>query len=148
MGAVGRISNAPFGTCGFHCRSRDNRVWVGVKLDIRWIGRRFAHSAPRWRRSYCPHRVALGQGTFTALQADSKGGVTLLAGILLVIPGFISDVVALLLLIGPLRRGIGALFASTASKGQADGVVDLAPEQWRRIPNPSLPKQRKEEHEQ
>jgi UPF0716 protein FxsA len=93
-------------------------------------------------------RVALGQGTFTALQADSKGGVTLLAGILLVIPGFISDVVALLLLIGPLRRGIGALFASTASKGQADGVVDLAPEQWRRIPNPSLPKQRKEEHEQ
>jgi UPF0716 protein FxsA len=93
-------------------------------------------------------RVALGQGTFTALQADSKGGVTLLAGILLVIPGFISDVVALLLLIGPLRRGIGALFGSTASKGQADGVVDLAPEQWRRIPNPSLPKQRKDEHEQ
>jgi UPF0716 protein FxsA len=93
-------------------------------------------------------RVALGQGTFTAFQADSKGGVTLLAGILLVIPGFISDVVALLLLIGPLRRGIGDLFGSTASKGQADGVVDLAPEQWRRIPNPSLPKQRKEEHEQ
>src|SRR6185437_7225769 len=55
-------------------------------------------------------RVALGEGTFTALQADSKGGVTLLAGILLVIPGFISDVVALLLLIGPLRRGIGDLF--------------------------------------
>jgi UPF0716 protein FxsA len=94
-------------------------------------------------------RVALGQGTFTAFQADSKGGVTLLAGILLVIPGFISDVVALLLLVGPLRRRIGDLFGGTASKGQQeDGVVDLAPEQWHRIPTPSLPKQRRDEHEQ
>ena len=90
-------------------------------------------------------RVALAQGTFTALQADSKGGLTLLAGILLLIPGFISDIVALMLLIAPLRRVIG-LVGSTAAKEQ-DGVVDLAPEQWRRVPDPSLPKQRKDEHE-
>jgi UPF0716 protein FxsA len=91
-------------------------------------------------------RVALGQGTFTALQADSKGGLTLLAGILLLIPGFISDVAALMLLVAPLRRVIGGLVGSTAAKEQ-DGVVDLAPEQWRRVPDPSLPKQRKDEHE-
>jgi UPF0716 protein FxsA len=93
-------------------------------------------------------RVALGEGTFTALQADSKGGLTLLAGILLLIPGFISDVVALMLLIAPLRRVIGGVVGSTVSKEQDHGVVDLAPEQWRRVPDPSLPKQRKDEHEQ
>ena len=49
-------------------------------------------------------RVALDEGSFTALQADSSGGLILLAGILLLIPGFITDIVGLLLLIAPLRR--------------------------------------------
>ncbi|HKS86226.1 MAG TPA: FxsA family protein [Pseudolabrys sp.] len=89
-------------------------------------------------------RVALRQGTFTALQADSLGGLTLLAGILLLIPGFISDVMALALLIGPLRRVIEHLFGIGASKEHEDSVVDLAPEQWRRVPDPSLPKQNPE----
>jgi UPF0716 protein FxsA len=43
-------------------------------------------------------RVALGQGSFTALQADGSGGLILLAGILLLIPGFITDVVGLAVL--------------------------------------------------
>src|ERR1044071_2381331 len=55
-------------------------------------------------------RVALGQGTFTALQADSLGGLTLLAGILLVIPGFITDAIAVILLVTPLRRALGNWF--------------------------------------
>ena len=43
-------------------------------------------------------RVALGHGDFTALQADSSAGLVLLAGILLLIPGFITDFLAVLLL--------------------------------------------------
>jgi len=85
-------------------------------------------------------RVALGQGTFTALQADGLGGVTLLAGILLVIPGFITDAVALVLLIGPVRRAIGSWFGIPETEQRDDGIVDLAPEQWRRVPDPALPK--------
>ena len=85
-------------------------------------------------------RVALGQGTFTALQADRLGGLTLLAGILLVIPGFITDAIAVILLVTPLRRALGNWFGIADAKRRADDVVDLAPEQWRRVPDPSLPK--------
>jgi UPF0716 protein FxsA len=87
-------------------------------------------------------RVALDQGSFTALQADSSGGLILLAGILLLIPGFITDVVGLLLLIAPLRRSLAAVFRRGQPPPRADGVVDLPPEQWRRVPDPALPDRR------
>ena len=87
-------------------------------------------------------RVALDHGSWTALQTNAGGGLTLLAGILLLIPGFITDIVALLLLIGSLRRAL----ANTPPR-QEDGVVDLAPEQWHQVPEPSLPDHRKDERE-
>jgi UPF0716 protein FxsA len=92
-------------------------------------------------------RVALGEGSFTTLQADGSGGLILLAGILLLIPGFITDIVALLLLVAPLRRAVGVALGSDASPTRNDGVVDLAPEQWRQIPDPSLPDRRRHERE-
>jgi UPF0716 protein FxsA len=90
-------------------------------------------------------RVAMQQGSFTSLQADGTGGAILLAGILLLIPGFITDFVALLLLIGPLRRMILDLFRRAGPPARADGVVDLEPEQWRHIPDPTLPDRRRDE---
>jgi UPF0716 protein FxsA len=84
-------------------------------------------------------RVAMNQGSFTSLQADSRGGLILLAGILLLIPGFITDILGLLLLIAPLRQVIGSLFGLTQPAARGDGVVDLPPEQWRRVPDPQLP---------
>lgn len=83
-------------------------------------------------------RVALNEGRFTALQADSTGTLTLLAGILLLIPGFITDVLGLLLLIGPLRRGLVSAFGANAPPARNDGIVDLPPEQWHRVPDPAL----------
>lgn len=87
-------------------------------------------------------RVALDQGSLTALQTDAWGGVIVLAGILLLIPGFITDIVALLLLAGSLRR----VFVSAPPRRE-DGVVDLAPEQWHQVPEPSLPDHRKDERD-
>jgi UPF0716 protein FxsA len=87
-------------------------------------------------------RVAMGEGGFTALQADSAGSLTLLAGILLLIPGFITDILGLLLLLAPLRRALGALFGSPSKPTRADGVVDLEPEQWRQLPDAALPDRR------
>jgi UPF0716 protein FxsA len=87
-------------------------------------------------------RVALGEGSFTALQADGSGGLVLLAGILLLIPGFITDALGLLLLVPPLRQAIGSAFGRGAPAQRADGVVDLPPEQWRRVPDPELPNHR------
>jgi len=90
-------------------------------------------------------RVALGEGNFTALQADGSGALTLLAGILLLIPGFITDVVGLLLLLAPLQRTLGALLRRGQPQARGDGVVDLSPEQWRRVPDPTLPDRREDE---
>lgn len=90
-------------------------------------------------------RVALDQGSFTSLQADSTGAVTLLAGILLLIPGFITDLLGLLLLIVPLRRAVFGRFQGRAPPRRADGVVDLEPEQWQRVPDPALPDRRGDE---
>lgn len=83
-------------------------------------------------------RVALGQGSFTALQADHHGGLVLFAGILLLIPGFITDAVAVFLLLAALWR----MVAGGAQPVANDGVVDLPPEQWHQVPDPSLPDRR------
>lgn len=90
-------------------------------------------------------RVALQQGHFTTLAADRAGGHVLMAGILLLIPGFITDVVALCLLVPPLRRALSAAFAALATTigkrvapVQDDGIVDLAPDQWQQVRDPSL----------
>ena len=90
-------------------------------------------------------RVALDQGSFTALQADASGGAILIGGILLLIPGFITDIAALCLLIPPLRHAMRLAFGHVVAPARNDGVVDLPPEQWRQVPDPSLPDQRRHE---
>ena len=90
-------------------------------------------------------RVALNEGSMSSLQADGHGTLILLAGILLLIPGFITDVAGLLLLIAPLHRGLGALLFRGPPQPRGDGVVDLPPEQWRRVPGPVLPDQREDD---
>jgi UPF0716 protein FxsA len=75
-------------------------------------------------------RVALAEGQFTALQAEGAGGFTILAGFLLLVPGFITDAAAILLLMRPLRDALARLFTHSDRRG--DGVVDLEPENWRR----------------
>jgi UPF0716 protein FxsA len=92
-------------------------------------------------------RVALDQGSFTALEADSTGSLTLLAGILLLIPGFITDALGLLLLAAPLRRALGGAFRRGGATDHGDGLVDLPPEQWHRVPDPELPDRRENDGE-
>jgi UPF0716 protein FxsA len=87
-------------------------------------------------------RVALDQGSFTSLQADGAGGLILMAGILLLIPGFITDIAALCLLIPSLRYVMRLALGRAVAPARNDGVVDLAPEQWHQVPDPSLPDRR------
>lgn len=91
-------------------------------------------------------RTALGEGRFTALQADSAGGLILIAGILLLIPGFITDALGVLLLAAPLRQLAGAALRRGAPPPRADGVIDLPPDAWHRVPDPKLP-DRRDDHE-
>jgi UPF0716 family protein affecting phage T7 exclusion len=62
-------------------------------------------------------RVVLGQGSFTALQADNRGGQVISAGILLLILGFITDFVALILLFAPLLPAMMAWSISPPDNG-------------------------------
>ena len=84
-------------------------------------------------------RVAVDQGNVTALSADGTGSLTLLAGILLLIPGFITDVAGLLLL-------IGAMFRRSPQHAADNGVIDLPPEQWHQIDDPVLSDRRGDDH--
>jgi len=77
-------------------------------------------------------RIALAQGSISSLTADTTGGLILIAGFLLLIPGFITDAAGVLLLLNALFRG------RRATPPRTDGVVDLEPEQWRRVPEPAL----------
>jgi len=85
-------------------------------------------------------RTAMGNRDFTTLQADGTGGLVLLSGVLLLIPGFITDAIAVVLLIAPLRRIVAeaAGLERRPARRAPDGVVDLEPEQWRRVPDSQL----------
>ena len=92
-------------------------------------------------------RVVLGEERLAALKADSAGTMYLLAAILLLIPGFITDLVAVLLLIPPLRRLAGALLSRVAARGgkRSEGVVDLGRDEWQQVPEARLRDQRERE---
>jgi UPF0716 protein FxsA len=90
-------------------------------------------------------RVAVGAGSFTAWQADNAGSLTLLGGILLLMPGFITDALGLLLLLAPLRRAFAALLGLRPATMRPDGVVDLEREQWLRVPDAALADRRDNE---
>jgi UPF0716 protein FxsA len=92
-------------------------------------------------------RVVLGPQRMSALAADSAGTMFLVAAILLLIPGFITDLIGLLLLIAPLRRALGAALRRAAGSppARSDGVVDLAPQDWHRVADGKLEDARKGE---
>lgn len=93
-------------------------------------------------------RVVLGEERAAALKADSAGTMYLIAAILLLIPGFITDAIAVLLLIPPLRRLAGALLLSRFLSRQGkrhDDIVDLDRDEWQQVPQSRLRDQRERE---
>jgi UPF0716 protein FxsA len=97
-----------------------------------------------------------GLSLLSRLRADMSGGrapekalvssaMTAIAGVLLIVPGFISDVVGLLLLLPPLqhmaaaRMAAGVMIVGEARPRRPADVVDLDPEDFARRPDPSSP---------
>lgn len=84
---------------------------------------------------------AFGQEGIRAIHLETPGVTTMVGGILLVIPGFITDAVGLVLLVAPLRRWAGARFRQ-ALRGRRDArdrsVVDLTPDEWRQVSERTL----------
>jgi UPF0716 protein FxsA len=76
--------------------------------------------------------------------AEGSGLMRAVAGILLVLPGFITDLIGAGLLIRPLRRWIGAAIGRAAQAPRATtgapAVIDLAPDEWHALPDEERPK--------
>ena len=88
-------------------------------------------------------RAAMRDGQATEMATGAGGFMVALGGILLLLPGFITDLVGAGLLFGPVRRWFGgaigsALGAGTPPSGPG-GVIDLAPTEWRPVPDRELP---------
>jgi len=88
-------------------------------------------------------RVVMAEGlnrqSFTALQTDGRGGMTMLGGLLLAIPGFFTGAIGLLVLLVPLWQALREALGRRPAAPRTDGVVDLEPEQWHRVDDPQLP---------
>ncbi len=98
---------------------------VGVML-LRRSGGEFA----RFRAAFAAHGLR-------ALRLETPGAAALAGGILLVFPGFITDILGAGLLVPPLRRWAGARLAGARRdrRRRDDRVIDLAPGEWHDIPN-------------
>jgi UPF0716 protein FxsA len=89
------------------------------------------------RRRIAGMRRAMRQGGAARGAAEGNGLLFALGGILLVLPGFITDLAGAALLVRPIRRRLGAIIGraigARAGAAEAVSVIDLAPDEWRSI---------------
>jgi UPF0716 protein FxsA len=83
-------------------------------------------------------RNAFARDGIRAIRLETPGVGPVLGGILLLFPGFITDVLGAALYVPALRRWAAAKLAThsrrAAPRGRDDRVIDLEPGEWRRIP--------------
>ena len=93
------------------------------------------------RAQLAQFRAAVGDGGMTVFEAHAGSLLTVLGGLLLILPGFITDAIGLLLLIAPLRSWLAGAFggAVTRRTQKQTGVVDLDPDEWKQVPDRELP---------
>jgi UPF0716 protein FxsA len=81
-------------------------------------------------------RSQFGEAMIRTAQLDGANLARLFAGVLLVVPGFVTDALGAALLVPAVRRGLGAIVrraAATLGGGaQPDRVIDLEPGEWER----------------
>jgi UPF0716 protein FxsA len=80
-------------------------------------------------------RAAIARDGLRAVHLDTPGAAPMLAGILLVFPGFITDLIGAALLVPQLRRWAGGKLAQAARARRDDNVIDLEPGEWHQIPD-------------
>src|SRR5262249_32851824 len=83
-------------------------------------------------------------GIEARMEANPHGFLMVLAGVLLVIPGFITDVIGILLLLAPIRNWLGrrAWQATHGERAPDNSVIDLKEGEWQRLPEDRLEKGR------
>ena len=84
-------------------------------------------------------RTAFARDGIRALHLETPGMATMLGGILLIFPGFITDLLGAALLLPAVRRWAAAKFATLARSSRRtprdDRVIELEPGEWHQIPD-------------
>ena len=89
-------------------------------------------------------RQTFAQEGLRALRLETPGFARMLGGILLVFPGFITDLVGAALFLPAFRRRAAAWLASSARMRPADNsVIDLKPGEWHQVPDRKSRRRRK-----
>lgn len=88
-------------------------------------------------------RVAVADNNITGLEASASSFLTVLGGLLLFLPGFVTDLIGAMLLIRPVRRWCGAAFRRAFNRRTGrEEVIDLAPGEWTQVRDPELENKR------
>jgi UPF0716 protein FxsA len=92
-------------------------------------------------------RAAFARNGLRAVHLESPGFATIVGGILLVFPGFITDILGLALFVPALRRWATARLANAAHRRRRSSrdvaVIDLEPGEWQQIPDQTHGRRRK-----
>jgi UPF0716 protein FxsA len=85
-------------------------------------------------------RVAVADTDVAGIQANTSGFLTVLAGLLLFLPGFLTDLIGAALLIGPVRRWCGRTFRRWVGRRTPPdrSTIDLAPGEWQQLSDREL----------
>jgi UPF0716 family protein affecting phage T7 exclusion len=87
-------------------------------------------------------RIRTAAGTGIAAEAWGTGTAGSVGGLLLLIPGFVTSVLGIIVLLPVSRRWLlaGCRRMLAAGRQPADSkIVDLAPDEWRSLPGARLP---------
>jgi UPF0716 protein FxsA len=92
-------------------------------------------------------RDAFARDGLRAVHLETPGAGAVLGAILLVVPGFITDLVGAALFLPTTRRwlsdGLARLARQPKSRAREDRVIDLDPTEWHRIPDRGPRRKRK-----
>jgi UPF0716 protein FxsA len=92
-------------------------------------------------------RTAFARDGIRALHLETPGMATMLGGILLIFPGFITDLLGAALLLPTVRRWAAAKLATFARSSRRtprdDRVIELEPGEWHQIPDRGRRRRRK-----
>ena len=94
-------------------------------------------------------RVAdgLAKGDLRGVSRNAQGLANVIGAFLLILPGFITDLAGAALFIPPVRRWAARVIAPTRRKPKPrDGVIDLEPGEWSRIPEKKRGRPRSRRH--
>jgi UPF0716 protein FxsA len=97
---------------------------VAGVLILKWVGRAQIEKVRRAVAQRAP------------LAIDSGDMMLVIGGILLVVPGFVTDLIGVALLLPPVRRSVARTIGRLTRRQRSrrpDGVVELERDEWRQV---------------